>query len=123
MRIQAKDPVIHDLIQWYGTKELHKSRDKDSPEMKQFLCQRGKLIIRNGILYHKNNTKESECPNWNTMQLVLLTALRFILHYGLPKKNLTDQGHNFESDLLKALCEVAQVKKIRTLGYHPQTNG
>ena len=36
---------------------------------------------------------------------------------------LTDQGHKFESDLLKALCEIAQVKKIRTLGYHPQTNG
>ena len=47
----------------------------------------------------------------------------FIVHYGLPKKILTDQGHNFESDLLKALCEIAQVKKIRRLGYHPQTNG
>ena len=38
-------------------------------------------------------------------------------------ENLTDQGSNFESDLLKALCEIAQVKKIRTSGYHPQTNG
>ena len=36
---------------------------------------------------------------------------------------LTDQGHNFESDLLKELCEIAQVKKIRTSGYHPQKNG
>ena len=27
------------------------------------------------------------------------------------------------SDLLKALCEIAQVKKIQTSGYHPQTNG
>ena len=34
-----------------------------------------------------------------------------------------DPGHNFESDLLKALCEIAQVKKIRTSGYHLQTNG
>ena len=24
VRVQVKDPVIHDLIQWYGTKELHK---------------------------------------------------------------------------------------------------
>ena len=48
---------------------------------------------------------------------------KFIVHYGLPEKILTDQGHNFESNLLKALCEIAQVKKIRTLGYHPQTNG
>ena len=48
---------------------------------------------------------------------------KFIVHYGLPEKILTDQGHNFESDLLKALCEIPQVKKIRTSGYHPQTNG
>ena len=36
---------------------------------------------------------------------------------------MTDQGWNFESDLLKALCEIAQVKKIRMSGYHPQLNG
>ena len=48
---------------------------------------------------------------------------KFIVYYGFPEKILTDQGHNFENDLLKALCEIAQVKKVRTLGYHPQTNG
>ena len=32
--------------------------------------------MRNGILYHKNDIKESECPNWNTRELLLLTALR-----------------------------------------------
>ena len=32
--------------------------------------------MRNGILYRKNDTKELEHPNWNTMQLVLPTALR-----------------------------------------------
>ena len=74
--VQAKDPVIHDLIQWYGTKELHKGRDQDSPEMKQFLWQRGKLIMRNGVLYCKNDTQESDCPDHYTMQLVLPTTLR-----------------------------------------------
>ena len=44
--------------------------------MKQFLCQRGKLVMKYGILYHKNDTKESEHPNQNTMQLVLPTTLR-----------------------------------------------
>ena len=45
------------------------------------------------------------------------------MHYGLPEKILTDQGCNFENNLLKALSEIAQVKKMRTSGYHPQTNG
>ena len=48
---------------------------------------------------------------------------KFIVHYGLPEKILTGQECNFESNLLKALCEIAQVKKCRTSGYHPQTNG
>ena len=48
---------------------------------------------------------------------------KFIVHYGLPEKILTDQGWNFESDLLKALCDITQVKKLRTSGYHPQANG
>ena len=76
VRVKAEDLVIHDLIQGYGTKELHKGKDTDVPEMKQFLWQRGKLIMRNGILYHKNDTKESDHPEQNTMQLVLPTTLR-----------------------------------------------
>ena len=61
-----------------------------------------------------------------SLQTVKYTAQnlwdKFIVHYGLPKKILTDQRHNFESNLLKALCEIAQVKKMRTSGYHPKTN-
>ena len=44
--------------------------------MRQFLWQRGKLLVRNGILYCKNDPKESECPDWNTLQLVFPTTLR-----------------------------------------------
>ena len=32
---------------------------------------------------------------------------KFIVHYGLPEKILTDQGCNFESGLLKELCAIA----------------
>ena len=62
LKVQAEDPVIHDLIQQYGTKELHKNRDDDSLDMKQFLCQRGKLVMRNGILYHKMTLKNLNAP-------------------------------------------------------------
>ena len=48
---------------------------------------------------------------------------KFIFHYEFPKKILTAQGHNFESDLLRELCQLVQVKKIGILGYHLQTNG
>ena len=48
---------------------------------------------------------------------------KFIVHYGLPKKILTDQGRNFESQLVADLCELMGVRKIQTSPYRPQTNG
>ena len=60
-----------------------------------------------------------------SLQTVKCTAQNlwnnFTVHYGLPEKILTDQVCNFKSDLLRELCKLAQVKKIRTMGYHPQT--
>ena len=47
----------------------------------------------------------------------------FILHYGFPEKIISDQGRNFESQLIGHLCQLAGVQKLRTSPYHPQTNG
>ena len=47
----------------------------------------------------------------------------FICHYGFPEKFISDQGRNFESDLIKELCKIAGVQKLHTTSYHPQGNG
>ena len=39
------------------------------------------------------------------------------------KKIPTDQGKSFENNLIQELCELAQVKKLCTCPYHPETNG
>lgn len=36
---------------------------------------------------------------------------------------LTDQGRNFECELVRSLCDLLRVKKLRTSPYHPQGNG
>ena len=76
VKVQTEDHIISNLIQLYKARELQKGKDTDSPEMNQFLKQRGKLLLRNGILYHKNDTHKTKCPDRNTMQLILPTMFR-----------------------------------------------
>ena len=38
----------------------------------------------------------------------------FICHYGFPEQFISDQGRNFESDLIQELCKIAGVKKLHT---------
>ena len=42
---------------------------------------------------------------------------------GLPKEILTDQGTNFQSQLLQEIHRLLQVTALRTTPYHPQTDG
>ena len=48
---------------------------------------------------------------------------KFIVHYGFPKKIQSDQGRNFESQLVAYLCMQMGTQKIWTSPYHPETNG
>ena len=47
----------------------------------------------------------------------------FIRHYDFSEEFLSDQGRNFESELISELCKLAQVEKVHTTPYHPMTNG
>ena len=47
----------------------------------------------------------------------------FIIHYGLPKKILSDQGRDFKSELIAGCCRLLGTQKLQTSLYHPQNNG
>lgn len=47
----------------------------------------------------------------------------FFCRFGFPAKLHTDQGRNFESAIVKELCNCTGFAKTHTTPYHPQGNG
>lgn len=47
----------------------------------------------------------------------------YICEHGIPQVLHTDQGRQFESELLKHLCQMLGIQKTRTSPYHPQCDG
>jgi hypothetical protein len=47
---------------------------------------------------------------------------RVFSYFGLPEVIHTDQGAQFESDLMSSLCQLWKITKTRTTSYHPEGN-
>ena len=47
----------------------------------------------------------------------------FVVHYGFMSRLHSDQGRNFESEIVAHLCKLAGVEKSRTTPYHAMGNG
>ena len=92
-----------------------------------FLClEPGKGQEENVLVITDHFTRYAQAfvARTQTAQMTVKTLWdKFIVHYGLPKKILTDQGRNFESQLVADLCELMGVRKIQTSPHHLQTNG
>uniref|UniRef100_A0A9J7XFR7 Gypsy retrotransposon integrase-like protein 1 n=1 Tax=Cyprinus carpio carpio TaxID=630221 RepID=A0A9J7XFR7_CYPCA len=61
-------------------------------------------------------------PNQKAKTVAKCLWEQFICHYGYPERLHSDQGPDFESHLIKELCEIAGVQKVRTTPYHPRGN-
>lgn len=70
-------------------------------------------------------TKWPEC--WAIPDQEAKTVARcleeFISRHGAPQVLLTDQGRNFESQVIAEVCDLLHINKKRTTAYHPQCDG
>ncbi|KAL7841512.1 hypothetical protein SRHO_G00252030 [Serrasalmus rhombeus] len=47
---------------------------------------------------------------------------QFFIHYGFPEHLHSDQGRDFDSQIVKELCALVGTKKVRTSPYYPRGN-
>lgn len=58
-------------------------------------------------------------PNQKARTVAKCLWEQFIVYYGIRERLHTDQGPDFESWLIKELCELTGTKKTHTTPYHP----
>uniref|UniRef100_A0A3B5A4H6 Gypsy retrotransposon integrase-like protein 1 n=1 Tax=Stegastes partitus TaxID=144197 RepID=A0A3B5A4H6_9TELE len=52
-----------------------------------------------------------------------LPCERYIPEHGIPEELFSDQGRQYESDIIHTICQRLNIKKKRTTPYHPRGNG
>ena len=63
------------------------------------------------------------CPNQSAKAVARQLWNNIFCVYGFPRRLHSDQGANFESELIAELLSVAGVQKSHTTPYHPMGNG
>ena len=62
-------------------------------------------------------------PNQEAQTVAIRLVDEVFLRYSVPEQLHSDQGHQFESELLTEVCKLLNIRKTRTTLYHPQCDG
>ena len=62
-------------------------------------------------------------PNQEAPTVAEKLVAEVFLQYSAPEQLHSDQGKQFESRLMMEICKLLQINKIRTMPYHPQSDG
>lgn len=69
---------------------------------------------------------QAKCvPDSSSVTTANFILEHIILRYGVPHAMtvLTDQGSNFESKIIRELCQINSIRKLRSSPCHPSGNG
>ena len=116
----------------------HKSRNLKAPVVPIITSQPMELVCLDYLLVEPSQGYEHllvitdhftkfarVIPTQNESAKTTAKALvdNFITQYGYPLRIHSDQGRNFESSLIKEMCNITSILKSRTTPYHPAGNG
>ena len=62
-------------------------------------------------------------PNQEAITIAQKLLDEMFCRFSLPEKLHSDQGRQFESEIVKQLCRLLKIEKSRTTSYHPQSDG
>ena len=62
-------------------------------------------------------------PHQKAKLIATTLVNEWIARHGVPRHMHTDQGSNFQSDLMKDLADLLDISKTRTTPYHPESDG
>ena len=61
-------------------------------------------------------------PNQEASTVAQVLTKEFFLRFSPPEQLHSDQGRQFEADVLKEVCKLLGIQKTRTTPYHPQSD-
>jgi hypothetical protein len=85
-------------------------------------ARRNKYILIVGDHFTKW-TEAYALPNQEAETVANKIVSEFVCRYGTFRQFHTDKGTNFESNVMKEVCDMLQIQKTSTTPYHPQSDG
>ena len=85
-----------------------------------------KLVVKNVLVVedHFTHYTQAYVTNNHTMRTTACVLYNeFFSVFGFPRQLMSDQASEFTGQVISELCDLLGITKIRTLPYHPQTNG
>ena len=85
--------------------------------------ERGNRYILTVVDHFTKHVEAYPLQDQEAVSMARVFLNEFVARYGVPYVIHTDQGTNFESNLIKELCKMLGIAITRTSPYHPQCDG
>ena len=73
--------------------------------------------------YFSKWTEAYALPNHTAETVADVLMRQFICRFGIPLSLHTDQGREFDSEIIRELCRLLGITKSKTVSYRPQSDG